>query len=153
VPRNPHARRCGAHNRAGKPCGRYACPGGRVCPSHGGMAPQVRRAAEVRTIERRMRRDLDRAQTLLREALADWQTARIMYAAQVLDVDPQVLLEDLRRFGWLVGAALVEWPAGLAHDDKPELADYFPARRLGPPGKRNGQHRSGNPRRGNIASP
>lgn len=133
MPRNPDARRCTAHNRAGKPCGRYACPGARVCPSHGGMARQVRRAAEIRQIERQMHRELARAQAMLREALADWQASRIMYASEALDVDPQDLLDDLRRHGWLVGAVLLDnWPTGLAHDDQPRLVDFFPGRRFGP---------------------
>lgn len=38
--------RCTGHRRDGKPCEAPAIPGGLVCLSHGGSAPQVRLAAE-----------------------------------------------------------------------------------------------------------
>lgn len=40
--------RCGAHNKAGKPCQRHPIPGGAVCHKHGGNAPQVRKGAQER---------------------------------------------------------------------------------------------------------
>ncbi|HET9254890.1 MAG TPA: AsnC family protein [Pseudonocardiaceae bacterium] len=41
--------RCRAHRRHdGAPCGRWAIRGGAVCPSHGGSAPHVKRAAAER---------------------------------------------------------------------------------------------------------
>lgn len=46
--RTPHPRRCRAHKRDGSACGRWAIAGGTVCPSHGGRAPQVRSAAQLR---------------------------------------------------------------------------------------------------------
>lgn len=42
------ARRCGATNRAGEPCGLYAIRGGNVCRFHGGASSQARAAAERR---------------------------------------------------------------------------------------------------------
>jgi hypothetical protein len=42
--------KCRATNRAGNPCGRYAIPGGMVCSTHGGKAPQVRDKARMRLI-------------------------------------------------------------------------------------------------------
>ena len=43
--------RCRGHRSNGSPCKRWAIRGGFVCPSHGGRAPQVRRAAHARLIE------------------------------------------------------------------------------------------------------
>jgi hypothetical protein len=43
--------RCSAHNSRGKPCGRPPRAGAKVCPSHGGAAPQVKRAAAERRAE------------------------------------------------------------------------------------------------------
>lgn len=43
--------RCRAHRSNGEPCKRWAIRGGFVCPSHGGRARQVRRAAEMRLVE------------------------------------------------------------------------------------------------------
>lgn len=40
--------RCHARSRSGDQCRAYAIHGGRVCRSHGGAAPQVRRAARAR---------------------------------------------------------------------------------------------------------
>lgn len=48
-PSNPSSdRRCTGHKSNGKPCGRYAIRGAKVCPSHGGKAPQVKAMAAVR---------------------------------------------------------------------------------------------------------
>ena len=43
--------RCRGHRRDGSRCKRWAIRGGYVCPSHGGRAPQVRRAAGLRLLE------------------------------------------------------------------------------------------------------
>jgi len=43
--------RCRGHRGDGSPCKRWSIRGGYVCPSHGGRAPQVRRAAECRLLE------------------------------------------------------------------------------------------------------
>lgn len=43
--------RCRGHRGDGSRCKRWAIRGGFVCPSHGGRAPQVRRAAERRLVE------------------------------------------------------------------------------------------------------
>lgn len=81
------ARRCTAHNRQGKPCRQPAVAGATVCRYHGGSAPQVRRAAEVRA------------------AKIDAETkAQRMVARAGVDADPiEHLLESLHR-----AAALVE---------------------------------------------
>lgn len=42
--------RCSAHNRQGKQCSKPAIPGGTVCRFHGGGAPQVREAAQLRIL-------------------------------------------------------------------------------------------------------
>lgn len=43
-------RKCKATNSLGKPCGKYAIKGGRVCTTHGGSAPQVKKAAAKRLL-------------------------------------------------------------------------------------------------------
>jgi len=43
--------RCRGHRRDGSPCKRWAIRGGFVCPTHGGSARQVRRAARLRLTE------------------------------------------------------------------------------------------------------
>lgn len=43
--------RCRGHRPDGSPCKRWAIRGGFVCPTHGGRAPQVRRAARLRLTE------------------------------------------------------------------------------------------------------
>jgi len=42
---------CRGHRGDGSPCKRWSIRGGYVCPSHGGAAGQVRRAAERRLLE------------------------------------------------------------------------------------------------------
>src|SRR3712207_320594 len=54
------ARPCSAHRKNGEPCRNFAIVGGRVCPAHGGRAPQVRAAAAERELDRRVRRELAR---------------------------------------------------------------------------------------------
>jgi hypothetical protein len=49
-------RQCSAHSRTGKQCKRWAVPGAIVCRYHGGMAPQVRAAADRRLVEAEVRR-------------------------------------------------------------------------------------------------
>jgi hypothetical protein len=52
----PIDRQCTAKsNRTGQRCKRAACKGGRVCATHGGRAPQVKRKATERVIEERAR--------------------------------------------------------------------------------------------------
>lgn len=46
----PPPAKCAAHNRFGQPCKNAPIGGGSVCRSHGGSAPQVRRAAEERLL-------------------------------------------------------------------------------------------------------
>ena len=43
-------RRCKATNSQGNRCGRFAIKGGRVCATHGGSAPQVKKAAAKRLL-------------------------------------------------------------------------------------------------------
>jgi hypothetical protein len=42
------------------PCNRWACRGGWVCNSHGGRAPQVKRAAMIRILEAYVALQLER---------------------------------------------------------------------------------------------
>ena len=46
----PITNQCTAHRRNGDQCRRSAIKGGTVCPTHGGAAPAVQRAAQVRLL-------------------------------------------------------------------------------------------------------
>ena len=48
--------KCLAHNKDGNPCNRNPADGADVCPVHGGHAPQVRKAAEGRVLDRDARK-------------------------------------------------------------------------------------------------
>lgn len=90
--------KCTAKSKqTGKRCGQYPVPGAKVCRFHGGKAPQVERAAEVRAAK-----------------LLAHETAERMVARAGVDVDPiEHLLESLHR-----AAALVEvWGSMVAELD------------------------------------
>ena len=74
---------CTAHSRqTGLQCGNRPIPGGTVCRFHGGGAPQVRRAAELRLAEL----VAPAIATLAREmATADASADRIRAARDILD--------------------------------------------------------------------
>lgn len=57
--------------RSGERCRKYAIPGGRVCSIHGGKAPQVRQAAEVRTLLRQAYAAVGKARAERAKMLAD----------------------------------------------------------------------------------
>lgn len=81
------AHRCTAHNSRGQRCGKPRVKGATVCATHGGSAPQVRRAAEVRAAK-----------------LDAHAKAERMVARAGVDADPiEHLLDSLHR-----AAALVE---------------------------------------------
>jgi len=61
--------RCTATARSGARCKRYPIPGGTVCRMHGGAAPAVRRKAEERLEEVRLKREV--ARTLKLGEIAD----------------------------------------------------------------------------------
>lgn len=48
--------KCRGTNRKGQPCGNWAIKGGTVCEDHGGKAPQVKAAAQVRLLEEKARK-------------------------------------------------------------------------------------------------
>jgi hypothetical protein len=53
--------RCGGHRkRDGQPCGRPPRTGAKVCPVHGGGAPQVKAAADRRVAEEQARKQINR---------------------------------------------------------------------------------------------
>jgi hypothetical protein len=75
--------KCRATNRAGNPCGRYAIPGGMVCSTHGGKAPQVRDKARIRLIGM-----IEPALQVLSDVMADEKAAhadKLRAANSVLD--------------------------------------------------------------------
>lgn len=95
--------RCTATNRAGDRCGRWPAVGATVCSSHGGKAPQVRRAAARR-----------------REEQAAQEAVRAL--GLPVDVSPtDALLEEVRwtagHVAWLRGRVqeLEEQPGGARH--------------------------------------
>lgn len=53
-------KRCTATNRAGEQCGRPPMRGGKVCASHGGKSPRVKRAAQRRLAEQEATREVAR---------------------------------------------------------------------------------------------
>lgn len=74
--------RCtGRSSRTGKWCRRYPVKGSKVCPAHGGNAPQVRRKAKQRRIEQATRR-----------AAAEW-----VAAAAPIDSPLEALLNVARE--------------------------------------------------------
>lgn len=76
--------RCTARRTNGLPCLRWAIRGARVCPTHGGRAPQVRRAAAERV---RQAEEMDRG---LRVAFHDRTPPRRDYV-RVRDLRAMVL--------------------------------------------------------------
>ena len=77
-------RRCTAKSqRAGRRCLKAPIQGGTVCETHGGGAPQVKRAAALRLLDL-----VDPALATLQGAMADHQASwsdRLRAAADVLD--------------------------------------------------------------------
>jgi hypothetical protein len=68
-------KRCTARSsRTGEPCRRFPVRGATVCPSHGGRAPQVQRAAELRLAEATVRASLaEQGVTLIGNPLEAFQ--------------------------------------------------------------------------------
>lgn len=84
---------CASHNAAGRPCRKRPIVGGRVCPTHGGSAPQVRAAADARLRQR--------------EAVLAVETFGLPR-----EIDPHAaLLEELHRT-----AGAVEWLGAVVAD-------------------------------------
>lgn len=80
---NPmEGRKCSAKARSGKRCKRWAIVGGKVCPMHGGKAPQV-----VRSARERLTALVDPALTVLEERLRDAKepAMQIAVAKDLLD--------------------------------------------------------------------
>lgn len=77
--------RCRARNKRGTQCGRSAIVGGLVCQTHGGSAPQVRRAAAERARTRLAEFVLPSIETLAKELKADKSVDRQRAANSILD--------------------------------------------------------------------
>lgn len=73
---------CHATNKKGEPCGAPAILGGKVCRTHGGSAPQVKRAAQLRLAAL-----VDPAITVLEDQMENGENGRDKQAAanSVLD--------------------------------------------------------------------
>lgn len=98
VARVRQARRCSARRTNGEPCRAYAIVGGTVCRTHGGSAPQVRRAATLAEYERRLRIHFDRSYSRWLAEWKSWQLDRMIVTSQLLDIP----LKDVTPFdiGW-----------------------------------------------------
>lgn len=60
IPKRPDDRKCKAKAKhSGNPCKRWAIPGGTVCASHGGNAPQTRDAANRRVAAQAIEADIE----------------------------------------------------------------------------------------------
>ncbi len=97
--------------------------GAAVCAAHGGRAPRVRQAAEIRKLREGFDRQFALAERRLRERRADWWSERIMFAAAVLERDPDEILSEFRQRGWLIDMVVGphRWPLGLRTEDEPQL--------------------------------
>ena len=84
----PHANRCGAKTRSGKPCKQRPIKGGKRCRMHGGAEPNARRAAAANVLEAKVRGQLARMDITPVDSPAQ-QLARI--------VGEQVAFLDLAR--------------------------------------------------------
>lgn len=107
----PTARRCKAHNRAGKACGRWACKGQLVCSNHGGGSPQALAAATRRLSMQAMNREVEQwglgdtstdPGTALLQLLTQARIRAQMYAGQIADLVDQHGLQEA-----LVGESLI----------------------------------------------
>ena len=79
-------RLCTAHKSNGEPCGRPPIRGGSVCATHGGSAPQVRKAANLR-----LAAAVDPAIDALLECLKKNARRRLRYPAQALGAANSIL--------------------------------------------------------------
>ena len=77
APSTPHANRCGAKTRSGKPCKQRPIKGGKRCRMHGGAEPNARRAASANVLEAKVRGQLARMDITPADSPAQ-QLARIV---------------------------------------------------------------------------
>lgn len=92
-------RRCSARRTDGRPCKAFAIVGGWVCAAHGGSSPKVRRAAQLRVYAAKMNRAVDLAIERHREEFIEWQVVRVLTAARVLDMPPEVVARNPALLG------------------------------------------------------
>lgn len=109
---HPSPRRCKGHKRNGDPCKLPPIKGADVCGSHGGRAPQVRKAAARRVAEEKVQK-----------AAAPWlrDAPPVNDAAQALR---ELAGEVIGWKSWLSGelSNLGEWAPG---EEPPPLADLY----------------------------
>lgn len=123
---------CRARRKGGEECAAWSVSGAHVCSSHGGLSPRVRRAANQRLVEARLRRVFDHDQRRWQEARVAWLTGRVVHVVDVLGRSPTSVVQEVAEHGWLALAIeLGDWPAGLRLEDEPQRAD-FRDRRFGP---------------------
>ena len=89
-------RQCKAHRKNGNRCQRAAILGGVVCIMHGGMAPQVRLAAQER-LQSFVDPALDELQKLLRNADSD--SVKLAAIKDVLDRTGHKLPDKIEQTG------------------------------------------------------
>lgn len=117
------AHKCAAHKTNGDPCGNYAIDGGRVCRMHGGAAPQVRRAADMRLLEASAYRALAVTMERWQRDRMAWAVDRALAASDVLGI----AVDQLVRSDIWWAAANSDHPA--LHAPEPEPRND---RRYGP---------------------
>ena len=104
-----------------------------MCTAHGGRAPHVRRAANMRLFMAALRREFAHNRRRWEKRRIDWVVDRAMFAAAALDRDPVEVVREFARTGWMPLLPLgVDWPVGLRPEDTPRLDEVPRDRRFGP---------------------
>jgi len=124
------AKHCTAHRTDGTPCGAWSITGGSVCRSHGGAAPQTRRAAHLAYTEARIRREFEAVAARRRREWINWQAKRVATVALLLGIP----VTEVREFDiwWCRVEYGVPAPAEEAPEIRPDRRFKLPP----PPGRK-----------------